>query len=243
MKAFVVCRDRVTYADACVKALLAANLQVHIVDHGSTYPPMRQWLRGSNNPIWQGLQLPRGNSITGAPNRHPRDLWLPDGTIQRVVEPGERFIVTDCDIVPDPGCPADWVDRLAWMLDRLPSAKKVGLSLRTDDLPACYERAPMVREWERQFQAVPDGGVLNFMPGDGAGVMADIDTTLALYRRFEPFALGPAVRLRPPYVARHLAWYEDTANPTPEQMYYRERAAYGHWRAPEGYNDTHHLGG
>jgi len=236
----MICRDRLSYAQRCLGALRAAGLDVVLVDHGSTYPPMVDWLRDLG-ARWAGSDALH---VSGWPNQHPRDLWTPGNIISHMLtDADERFIVTDCDVVPDPDCPADWVERLGALLDQQPAARKAGLGLRTDDLPAHFERAAMVREWERQFQHRDDGGRLHASAGLGTAVWADIDTTLAMYRRYEPFALGPALRMRAPYVARHLQWYEDTANPTVEQMYYRERAAYGHWRAPEGYSDTHNLGG
>lgn len=237
MKAFVIARDRVTYARQCVDALLTAGLEVVVVDHGSTWEPMRAWLNGPDrlSAIW-----PVTISLGG--NAHPRDLWRPHGPISHYVEAGERFIVTDCDVVPDETCPADWVQRLGQTLNRLPALRKVGLGLRTDDIPSHYPHRGEVRRWEAQFQAVGDGGNLNPMMGDDGAVIADIDTTLAMYRYYEPFTLGPAVRLRPPYVARHLTWYEDASKPSPEQEHYREHAVHGHWRAPSGYVDEHGLG-
>jgi hypothetical protein len=238
VKAFVVCRDRVSYARRCVDALWAAGLDVVIVDHGSTWPPMRDWLWA----VVTYYDLPRVD-VRWDENRHPRDLWRPGGPIMHMVGADERFIVTDCDVIPDPACPADWPARMAATLDRYPAIRKVGLGLRTDDLPAHFQHADMVRSWEAQYQAVADGGRLNPMTTDSGAVIADIDTTLAMYRFLEPFTLGPAVRLRPPYTARHLPWYEDVANLDEEQRYYRDHAVHGHWRSPSGYADDYKLRG
>lgn len=229
----MISRDRVTYARRCVDALWAAGLDVIVVDHGSNWPPMVDWLCEMDAQYVGEHPF----EVAWWPNRHPRDLWAPGGAIERRVKPGERFIVTDCDVVPDDDCPADWVRTMGIYLDHLPAVRKVGLGLRTDDLPPCYARRDEVQAWEARYQAPTATPV-----GDG-GVLADIDTTLAMYRGFEPFALGPAVRLQPPYVARHLPWYEDTANPTREQVHYQRRAQHGHWRDPDNYNDDHALGG
>lgn len=238
MRAFVLTRDRVTYARQCIDALLRAGLDVVIVDHGSTWPPMCDWLRGPDRLSALG---PVTISLGG--NAHPRDLWRPGGPIyQNTGDADERFIVTDCDVIPDPGCPADWVDRMRATLDRYPAIRKVGLGLRTDDLPEHFQHADMVRNWEAQYQAVGDGGRLNpLVTADVGAVIADIDTTLAMYRRYEPFTLGPSVRLRPPYVARHLPWYEDTLHLDEEHRYYRDHAVHGHWRAPMMYADDYGL--
>ena len=235
MLAFMITRDRLSYARRCSTALMRAGLEVVVVDHGSTYPPMVRWLE------WMGRYST--TTVVRMPNQHPRDLWGAGNVLERHVPVGERFVVSDCDVVPDPDCPAGWVAHLGALLDRLPSAKKAGLGLRTDNLPRHFAGRDRVIEWESQYQAVTDGGKLNYMPGDGAATVADVDTTLAMYRGLEPFALGPSLRTRLPYRALHLPWYENTAQPTDEQAYYAAHAEHGHWRAPDGYIDRHNLGG
>lgn len=231
MLSFVIVRDRVTYAQQCVEALERAGLDVLVVDHESMWPEARQWLEP-----FRWTSPPR---IWSDDNRHPRDLWRPGGPIDHCVPPGEQFIVTDCDVVPDEACPGIWVDLLHGLLDANPAAVKAGLGLRTDDLPPSFAHAALVRDWEAKFQPPIAAPVNGGLPA----VWADIDTTLSLYRRYEPFKLGPAIRTTAPYLARHLPWYEDTANPTPEQAFYYSRAEHGHWRAPDGFNDEHGLGG
>ena len=240
MRAFVICRDRVTYARQCVDALrtvgerLWDGLDIVIVDHGSTWPPMVEWLDTVGRS--DGVQVSRWD------NRHPRDLWAPAGIISHMLTSvDERFLVTDCDVIPDPDCPTDWPQIMNAYLDHLPAVRKVGLGLRTDDIPAHHAHRDMVQAWEAQYQA-PVAAPVIYNPG-AAGVFADIDTTLAMYRRCEPFALGPAVRLQAPYVARHLPWYEDTLSLDAEQAYYREHAVHGHWRDPGGYADDYKLRG
>jgi hypothetical protein len=235
MLAFVVMRDRVTYARQCVAALEAAGLDVVIVDHDSAYGPAVAWLADLETYADEVNQdaVP---TIFWGDNRHPRDLWRPGGSIEQLVGAGEPFIVTDCDVVPDESCPADWPTFLGDLLDAEPTAVKAGLGLRTDDLPEHFAHRDQVRAWEANYQPP------RAWPVDPWGaVWADIDTTLAMYRRFEPFRLGPAIRTTAPYVARHLPWYENSANLTPEQVFYYERTAHGHWRAPEGFRDDHGL--
>lgn len=241
MKAFVITRDRVTYAKRCVDSLWAAGLDVVVVDHGSTWQPMLDWLCEMDAEYVDGP----GFEVAWWPNAHPRDLWKPDGAITRRVGPGEPFIVTDCDVIPDEGCPSDWVGWMRVTLDAYPALRKVGLGLRTDDLPEHYAHRDAVRRWEARYQPIHNLGGQLAPVADGRGVIADVDTTLAMYRWFEPFALGPAMRLSAPYVARHLPWYENSGSLTPEQRYYREYAVHGHWRSgdPLGFTDDHGIGG
>lgn len=246
MLAFVIFRDRVTYARRCVAALEAAGLDVVVVDHGSTYPQARDWLDQVYHGVADG-QDPEADypDVWWSENRHPRDLWVPESSIpgklspiRMKVGPDERFIVTDCDVVPADDCPDDWPAHLGMLLDENPAAVKAGLGLRTSDLPEHFAQRDQVEVWESAYQP-PIAHPVGARPA----VWADIDTTVAMYRRFEPFRLGPAIRTSAPYEALHLPWYEDTANLPEEIRFYNDRAEHGHWRAPDGFTDTHNLGG
>lgn len=226
MKAFVITRDRPTYTRQCVEALLAAGLEVHIVDHGSTYPPMRRYL----------TEVSHEAMVTLNGTARPQEIWY-DGTLYRHTTPVEPFIVTDCDIVPAPDCPADWVHQMVDLLDAYPRHAKVGLSLRTDDLPECFEHRQRVQAWEAKYQTA----MLPEKPRPGGGEpyprvwQASVDTTMAVYR-WPPgkFRLDPALRMAPPYSAVHLPWYADSSAPSDEELYYRKHALEGasHWLDP-----------
>jgi len=228
--AFVIMRDRVTYAQRCVQALLDADLQVVVVDHDSRWEDAVYWL--ADLP-----ELTTGVRVwSERDNPHPRDLWRWGGPVAECVPPGERFIVTDCDVVPDEACPPDWPAYLGALLDEHPNAVKAGLALRTDDLPEHFADRSKVEEWESAYQPPIAHPV-----GSWSAVWADIDTTLAMYRAPGRFRLGPAIRTTAPYMARHLPWYEDSANLSEELRFYAARAEYGHWRSPEGFQDNHGL--
>lgn len=214
-KAIVIFRDRVSYVRQCVAALAAAGLDIHIVDHGSTWPAAVEWLATCGLPVHY------------RPNAHPRSLWEWDG-LPGIVGTG-RYVVTDPDVVAD--CPSDWLGLLNALLDRYPDRAKAGLGLRIDDLPEHYADAGKVRAWELKWRA-------NRL--EAGAYDAPVDTTLALYRPLvdQPhFALDPALRTPWPYEARHLTWYENTASPTDEAHYYRAHVTPGvsHWADPDLY--------
>jgi len=217
VKAIVIFRDRVTYAQQCVVALTAAGLDVHVVDHDSSWPPAVEWLATCGLPVHH------------RPNDHPRSLWTWDH-LPRIVGTW-RYVVTDPDVVPDPSCPTDWPVHLNSLLDRWPVAVKAGLGLRIDDLPDDNPDSPKVQDWEAQWWQQPlEVGAFN----------AAVDTTLAMYPPLNQrphFALGPAIRTDRPYVARHLTWYETPECITDETVYYRRHATPGvsHWVDPDLY--------
>lgn len=214
----VIARDRVSLARRCVASLEergAGLLDIHIVDHGSTWKPMLSWLE--TTPYQVHL---RGD-------RSPRELWSWDGLVA-IVGDGP-YLVTDPDVIFDDACPADWLDALsAELAEPMDDVVKVGMSLRVDDLPG----TPMgdaAREWEAPFWRVRSSS--------GFAWRAPVDTTLALYRPLRAiytYAIAPASRLDAPYRIRHLPWYawwSDGSGESDEDEYYRAHARPGatHW--------------
>lgn len=202
MKAFIIFRDRKTYGQRCLAALLEAGLDVVVVDQGSTWEPALGWLD----------DLPRDGIpvLRRGGGHHPRDLWE-WGPFRDACGTG-RYIVTDPDVVPSGDCPAGWPAYLGEVLDRC-GRPKAGLGLRLDRIPARYQRREQVLAWEGQFWR---------NPVDDSMFDAIIDTTLALYQPLTetPEFTVTAVRTGPPYVADHLAWYEDLENLPPELEHY-----------------------
>lgn len=211
MKAFIIFRDRVTYARQCLVALREAGLDVHVVDHASTWPAAVAWLCELESS-GAARVLRRGE------NAYPWKLWEWESFRETMWGDCEPYLVTDPDVIPSDDCPADWLPRLTAVLERH-NPVKVGLGLRLDRLP--LSRQSTVTEAESRAWELPLGpGVFR----------ANVDTTLALYKPYTEyplFALGPALRTGYPYVADHLAWYEED-DLSPELEYYYDRADPGH---------------
>jgi hypothetical protein len=209
----IITRDRASYTRRCLSSLArySDQLDLHIVDHGSTWWPMLQLL--------EDLEEDEGFTVHRRGDHGPRSLWDWDG-LRDIV--GDRpYLVTDPDIELDETCPDDWLSQMGGALAE--GYAKVGLGLRLDDLPDT-PRSLRVADWEGRFWATPGPR--------GDGYLAPVDTTLALYPPLgdQPrFHLGPALRLAPPYLAHHLPWYEDL-DPS-ETDYYRTRLLPGssHW--------------
>jgi hypothetical protein len=178
---------------------------IWLIDNASTYEPLVDYLAATTHHV-----------VRLTDNLGHRSPWL-SGTVQRVAH--ERsFVVSDPDVVPDPACPHDVLDHLAEILARYPDIDKVGLGLRIDDLPEHYALRADVIDWEGKFW----DPAIEIEPGIYA---AGVDTTFALYRPLDRrHELMRAVRTGKPYVARHLPWYQDTANLSEEDAYYRAHA-------------------
>lgn len=215
MKAFVIFRDRVTYGRQCVAALQQAGLEVFVIDHGSTWQPALDWLP---ELVKNGVPV-----IEKGPGHHPRDLWGYE-EFRRINGWQDRYIVTDPDVVPAEGCPADWVAHLSGVLDRFPAYHKAGLGLRLDNLPDCYPYKGQVLDWENQYWTC--------QLGDEPVFHANIDTTLAMHIPLMEMGCHSfaGVRSGYPYVADHLGWHEDLAHPTEEMQWYHDHGEnVSHW--------------
>jgi hypothetical protein len=209
LKAFIIFRDRVTYGRQCVAAMDAAGLEPVVVDHGSTWPEAVDWL----------AELKKSGVEVKDDQGHPRELWLRPW-LWEMVGLAERYVVNDPDVVPSDDCPADWLAHLGNVLDRHPSFHKAGLGLRIDRIPGHYQRRDQVIFWENQFwgNRISDG-VFD----------ANVDTTLALHVPLAQMGAHSfqAVRTDFPYVADHLAWYEDYENLSDELRWYHDHVEAG----------------
>lgn len=209
MRAFIIFRDRVTYTHLGVTALTEAGLDPVIIDMGSTWPHAADYLTAIQTAGVQVLYHGGG---------HPRSLWAWQPFIEAAGH--DRYVVTDCDVVPSEDCPLDWPEKLSGLLDRWPQYDKVGLGLRLDRIPEHYQRRRHVLEWEAKYWENPvDDGVY----------LANVDTTLAVYRPMHerPSFSMTALRTGHPYVSDHLAWYEDYSDLDEELRWYHEHAEPG----------------
>lgn len=210
--AFVICRDVLGPLIPTVAALEAGGVdEIYLVDNDSTWQPLLDWYDQSPHTVFRWDQ-----------NLGKKGPWR-RGLIER--KAGDRpFIVTDPDIVPYDDCPSDWLAHWLDILDRFPEIVKVGFGLPTGDIPDCYEfKDEATRRQAQHFskrRRVP-----------GVGFRTPLDTTMAVYRPHTPYCTGPAIRTEAPYVACHLGWHIDSANPPPELAHFRSRAdrRFGNW--------------
>jgi hypothetical protein len=134
------------------------------------------------------------------------------------------YVYTDPDVVPAANCPADMPAYLLRQLEKYSSIEKIGLGLKIDDLPDHYSNKQKVVAWESKYwknEVAP--GIYN----------SEVDTTFALYRPFTDGKtwVAPAYRTGEPYVAHHMPWYENSADPGEENLYYVAHSKQGssHW--------------
>ena len=193
-----------------LKLLIAAlekrgYTNIYIIDNLSTYPPLIEYY---NSCPYTVFRLDRNIGINA--------FWI--SGIHKKFR-GEFFVYTDSDVVPVEECPDDFMEIFLNVLKKHPLARKVGFSLKIDDLPDHYLMKEKVINWEKRFFEKRIDDLLYWAP---------IDTTFALYRprgRRRPANFyAETYRTAYPYMARHLPWYIDSLNPDEENRYYMEQS-------------------
>lgn len=174
---------------------------IHIIDNASTYRPLLEYYDSTPYTVH------RLNENLGY-----RALWR--SGLNKTLCRG-YFVYTDSDIVPVDECPDDFMSVFLDVLKRYPLARKVGFSLRIDNLPDHYSDKDRVIAHESRFYERP--------VNDARMFRAPIDTTFAMYRPRVGLSRSSAAesyRMAYPYQAEHLPWYNDTANLSEEEKYY-----------------------
>lgn len=185
--------------------------QVIILDNASSFEPLLDFLAGCPEEVIR-LDVNLGHT---AP-------WE-SGLTNRFHGP---FAVSDPDVLPDAGCPADAVERFQELLLRHPTFDKAGFGLLLDDIPENYPHRSTVLRWEAPYwERTVEPGVF----------MAHIDTTFCVHRPGTPYKVTEALRTGFPYVARHLPWYRNPAALDEETRHFFEhrRPDIGYWNRSE----------
>lgn len=197
-------RNRLTYMTALLDRLESIGCRrIVVLDNDSDYPPLLEWYATTRHEV-----------VRLGANLGHRALWI-SGIADQLA--GSWFVYTDPDVVPEASCPDDFLALFLETLREHPELDKVGFGLRIDDVPECYAQRDDVVRWERRFWTERHSERFFHAP---------IDTTFAVYRPCTIHGpLSRCLRSDAPYLARHLPWYEDTANLTEEQAYYYDHVA------------------
>lgn len=196
---FITYRDRYSMLERAVASLKARGFtNITVIDNDSA-ELLEEWNAAGVRVQW-----------TDNAYRHTTPWAL------GLVPSDSYYIVMDCDIELD--CPDDVAEHLAGLLEAHPEIHKIGLGIRTDDLPdPAPDRYAYSFEAERKVAEQP---LLEFDLRD-----APIDTHFAMYRPGSTDWGGiTGARTEAPYLCRHLPWYN--AEFSPEECLYYERTGH-----------------
>ena len=200
---FIICRDRYSCTIDLINWLEKTGQEnIYLIDNDSKYEPLLEYYEKSPHTVIKtGFNF--GHHVP----------W----TFQSIEKDASNqfFIVTDPDILPVEECPLDAIDRFKYLLDKYPDRTKAGFGLKLDDIPDHYSNKLSVIEHESQFWT-------GYNPEPDV-IYANIDTTFAMYRPGASVDIYASMRTYGKYVARHMPWYVDSSNLSPEEVFYRSR--------------------
>lgn len=215
---FINSFNRLSCLEKLIVRLEKAGMErITIVDNNSTYPPLVEYLKSIPHTV---EQLHSNLGFKG--------FWIAELPKKYGLEHRE-YVYTDPDVIPSEECPDNFLDLFYYALMKYPKAEKVGFGLRLDNLPDCYARKKEVIERESGWWSRPLEEHLYW---------AGIDTTFAMYRKgISVHSIDNSIRTGFPYVAEHDTWYQDSNNPSEEDLFYLEAVAYGmsNWTGEKGY--------
>jgi len=193
--------NRLTYLKALIEALESRGYyNIFIIDNASSYPQLLDYYKNCKYKIYYLSE-----------NLGHLALW--ESNLFQYFKK-DYYVYTDPDVVPVLECPSDFMRHFVGCLKKFKFARKVGFSLRIDNIPDHYKFKNEVIKWEGQYYNLEINDHLYRAP---------IDTTFALYR---PRVKGgsnsyvPMYRTKFPYQAEHLPWYVDSNNLTEEEIFY-----------------------
>lgn len=194
--------NRLTTMLKLIEALVSRGYNnIYIIDNKSTYPPLLEYYKICPYTVFR-LEKNIGFKA----------LWMCPELKKKFCR--DYYIYTDSDVVPADYCLNNFIDYLFAEIKKRPLTRKIGLSLRIDNLPDFFAQKEEVIEWEEQFYTKLNKHNLYRAP---------IDTTFALYRPFTGLSRSRYVktyRTAYPYQAEHLPWYNNTNDLSAEEMYY-----------------------
>lgn len=203
----------------CIKT----SFEIVIVDFGSTYGPTLEYLKNLEH---EKIKVHRKERIVNKRHFNVHINEVVQDYFKNHLK--SNYVVTDPDIALD-NVDGDVLDVYAHLLEELPEIIVVGPMLRVDDIPDHYPLKNDALYYERMFN--PPNIEVNTIQYEGKAVkyiFAKIDTTFAMNRLGTHWRRHRrAARILPPYGARHLDWYLDPKNLTPDQKYYMEHASRG----------------
>lgn len=194
---FIINYNRLTPLKAMVEYLKTIpEINPIIIDNNSTYEPLIEYYKSKPCEL-ELLSLNWGCCA----------FWQTN-LMDKYEAKNGNYIITDSDLDISQ-VPTDFMGVLREGLNRY-NVDKCGFSLRLDDLPKnTYTDGVKAREKANWGDCIDN---------EKKYVQTGIDTTFALYKsQIHSFS---AVRTMPPYCARHLGWYYESAEQLPDDEKY-----------------------
>lgn len=218
----IPCFDLVTYTAGIVNRLQKFGLRnIILVDNGSTYPPMLDYLC---NP-GRGVTVVRDGRNNGP--RHAFECEIAYSSLP------EYFCITDPDLQLHNDLPSDFISQLIFLTEKH-KIGKAGLALDISDKDLMVTKEFKIGQsdysiwdWEIQFWKEQ----IDTTPVGNPVFKALIDTTFALYNKkyFVRDDFLSALRVGGNFTCKHLPWYVNNGLSPDEERWYRHNAKHSYY--------------
>lgn len=189
--------NRLTTTKNLVEKLFVLNPdeQIIILDNGSTYKPLLDWYDFVCCKI----------DVRYHKNEGHLALW----STGLYKELGDYFVYTDSDIELNKSFPSDWKERMLTYATKYKT--KIGLALRTDDIPDHYRyKQQVIRNEGRWWLNQIEPNVYE----------ADTDTTFFMIKNTGDNQYASLRLAHDNLIARHAPWYIDLDRLDEEEIFY-----------------------
>ena len=132
---FIVSYNRLSYLKQLVKVL--EEREYNNIYNNSTYPPLIEYYKSIQHKV---IYLEKNLGHMAFWKSSLFDKYRND-----------FYVLTDPDVIPLEECPNDFLEIFFKTLEKYPFVRKVGFSLKIDDLPTDNVFLDEVFNWEKQF--------------------------------------------------------------------------------------------
>lgn len=226
---FIITCDRLKVLEQSIQSYydnIKTPFKIVIIDFGSTFIPTLKYLKqlqGEGKKVYWMDKINRNSDLNGI-----------DKIIQNYFfdHPVSNYVVTDPDIALD-DVNGDILEVYSYLLEEVPGINVVGPMLRIDDIPDYYPKKAKVvsKSLHVDFHS-RTVSTIKYKDRDIKYIFAPIDTTFAMSKAGTHWMrLKRGARIFSPYSAKHLDWYINPEDLSPDQTYYIEHASkkIAHW--------------
>jgi len=233
---FIVTCDRLTMLQESIQSYhdtIDTPFIIVMLDQGSSYGPTVEYLRMLESA---GTKVYRWSSPNTGKRRNAKrnDLMVTQSIKDYFTTHGSsNYVVTDPDIALDPA-DGNILAVYSTLLGKMTNVAVVGPMLRIDDIPGYYPEKEILLSGKKGLHYKFHRSAIrtiNLGHDPIRYIKAPIDTTFGMYRSGTEWRrLQHGIRTLAPYTAKHLDWYVDPDNVSPDQAYYMEHASNNnHW--------------
>lgn len=204
---FLIVKDRLGVTREMLHTIfpLQGLLEVVLLDQGSTYPPMTEYLSE-----W------KANNASDPPvsvvHQRACDLkGIVDNVASYVASYLKDHASVEFYVVSDPdlslrACKKDMLELMTAVMRMCPAVAQVGTSLRMDNIPDSYHLKQKALSFESKYWSKPF--VVEWKGSFVHVFEAPVDTTFAMHRGTVPYGrlVTPSIRTGAPYMAEHIPW-------------------------------------